>query len=173
MGVKELLRDGKDTSVQQILRETLDYFEFEKAPGNDTLGPLMEMWKKEKGKRNTIRPSVGWASMEAVGPDHLTDPQQNYRVPPPPPSGQYQYQQHGSGRRRETLPPPEELVSRIEEAKTTARLLVQTVQSTPQSELLANDLVSEFADRAKKCAEEHSEFHELPEPSSRSRYHAH
>src|ERR1700742_482597 len=50
--VKELLREGKDTSVQQILRETLDYFEFEKAPANDTLGPLMDMWKKEKGKRN-------------------------------------------------------------------------------------------------------------------------
>ncbi len=36
----------------------------------------------------------------------------------------------------------------IEEAKTTARLLVQTVQSTPQAELLANDLVKEFAGRA-------------------------
>ena len=56
--VKELLRDGKDTSVQQILRETLDYIEFDKAPSNDTLGPLMEMWKKEKGKRNALRPSV-------------------------------------------------------------------------------------------------------------------
>ncbi|KIW55029.1 hypothetical protein, variant [Exophiala xenobiotica] len=144
--VKELLRDGKDTSVQQILRETLDYFEFEKAPGNDTLGPLMEMWKKEKGKRNTIRPS-------------------NYRVPPPPPSGQYQYQQHGSGRRRETLPPPEELVSRIEEAKTTARLLVQTVQSTPQSELLANDLVSEFADRAKNAQRSIQNFMNCQNPA--------
>ncbi|KIW18874.1 hypothetical protein PV08_03163 [Exophiala spinifera] len=150
--VKELLRDGRDKSVQQILRETLDYFEFEKAPGNDTLGPLMEMWRKEKGKRNTIRPSVGWASMEAVGPDHLADGQQNYRVPPPPLAGQYQYQHHGNGHRREDfLPPPEELAARIEEAKTTARLLVQTVQSTPQSELLANELVTEFADRAKNA----------------------
>ncbi|KAK7897857.1 hypothetical protein LTR67_004488 [Exophiala xenobiotica] len=144
--VKELLRDGKDTSVQQILRETLDHWEFEKAPGNDTLAPLMEMWKKEKGKRNTIRPS-------------------NYRVPPPPPSGQYQYQQHGSGRRRETLPPPEELVSRIEEAKTTARLLVQTVQSTPQSELLANDLVSEFADRAKNAQRSIQNFMNCQDPA--------
>lgn len=47
------------------------------------------------------------------------------------------------------LPPPDELAGRIEEAKTTARLLVQTVQSTPQNELLANDLVREFAERAR------------------------
>ena len=48
--VKELLRDGRDMSVQQILRETLDYFESEKLSGNDSLGPLIEMWKKEKAK---------------------------------------------------------------------------------------------------------------------------
>ncbi|KIY02435.1 uncharacterized protein Z520_02574 [Fonsecaea multimorphosa CBS 102226] len=123
--VKELLREGKDTSVQQILRETLDYFEFEKAPTNDSLGPLMEMWKKEKGKKNALRPPA-----QTPG---------GY-------SGQYNQQQ---SRRRDTLPPPDELVGRIEEAKTTARLLVQTVQSTPQAELLANDLVKEFAERAK------------------------
>ncbi|KIX07233.1 uncharacterized protein Z518_01886 [Rhinocladiella mackenziei CBS 650.93] len=143
--VKELLRDGRDTSVQQILRETLDYFEAEKAPGNDTLGPLVEMWRKEKGRRNTIRYSVGWGSLEAVSSDHHTEHQQQHRGPPGF-AGQYQQQ---PSRRRDVLPPPEELASRIEEAKTTARLLVQTVQSTTQAELLANDLVQEFADRAR------------------------
>ena len=143
--VKELLREGKDTSVQQILRETLDYLEVEKLPGNDTLNPLIEMWRKEKGKRNTLRYSVGWSSLEAVSTDHQTEHhQQQYRVPPTFQPGRQQ-----STRRRDVLPPPEELVSRIEEAKTTARLLVQTVQSTPQSELLANDLVREFGERAK------------------------
>lgn len=47
--VKELLRDGRDMSVQQILRETLDSFETQKAD-NETLAPLREMWKKEKAK---------------------------------------------------------------------------------------------------------------------------
>lgn len=47
---KELLRDGRDVSVQQILRETLDYFETEKVAGNPSLVPLVEMWKKEKSK---------------------------------------------------------------------------------------------------------------------------
>lgn len=36
-------------SVQQILRETLDNFETQKA-NDETLGPLKEMWKKEKAK---------------------------------------------------------------------------------------------------------------------------
>lgn len=48
--VKDLLRDGRDMSVQQILRETLDAFQTEKADANETLTPLMEMWKKEKQK---------------------------------------------------------------------------------------------------------------------------
>lgn len=47
--VKELLRDGRDMSVQQILRETLDSFETNKAD-DETLAPLREMWTKEKVK---------------------------------------------------------------------------------------------------------------------------
>ncbi|EHY60439.1 hypothetical protein ABEF92_005039 [Exophiala dermatitidis] len=144
--IKELLREGKDGSVQQILRETLDYFEVEKAPGNDTLGPLVEMWRKEKGKRNTLRQTVGSTAVKALFQDHQTEQLQQHRVPPP-----FMGQQHQSSRRTDVLPPPEELASRIEEAKTTARLLVQTVQSTPQSELLANDLVQEFAGRAQSA----------------------
>lgn len=53
--VKELLRDGRDMSVQQILRETLDSFETGK-PDDETLAPLRDMWKKEKlrwSKRGT------------------------------------------------------------------------------------------------------------------------
>ena len=47
--VKELLRDGRDMSVQQILRETLDSFETSKA-GDETLASLREMWRKNKSK---------------------------------------------------------------------------------------------------------------------------
>jgi hypothetical protein len=46
-----------------------------------------------------------------------------------------------------TLPPPTELAGRIEEARTSAKLLLQFVQSTPPNELLSNDLVKEFAER--------------------------
>ena len=47
--VKDLLRDGRDMSVQQILRETLDNFEQSK-PDDETLAGLMDMWRKEKEK---------------------------------------------------------------------------------------------------------------------------
>ena len=46
---KELLRDGRDMSVQQILRETLDAFQTQK-PDDETLKPLMTMWQNEKVK---------------------------------------------------------------------------------------------------------------------------
>lgn len=47
--VKELLRDGRDMSVQQILRETLDIFELQKSDV-ETLRPLITMWQNEKTK---------------------------------------------------------------------------------------------------------------------------
>lgn len=47
--IKELLRDGRDMSVQQILRETLDSFE-QKKGDDETLTLVNEMWKKEQAK---------------------------------------------------------------------------------------------------------------------------
>lgn len=52
--VKDLLRDGKDMSVQQILRETLESFEMQKSD-DETLALLREMWKKEKQKLENWR----------------------------------------------------------------------------------------------------------------------
>lgn len=49
--VKDLLREGKDISVQQILRETLEFFERTK-PNDETLAPLRDLWQKEKAKVN-------------------------------------------------------------------------------------------------------------------------
>ena len=58
---KELLREGRDMSVQQILRETLDSFEVEKAEDENLL-PLRQMWSKEKtkyaNKRTSYTPQV-------------------------------------------------------------------------------------------------------------------
>lgn len=54
----------------------------------------------------------------------------------------------GSGSRKsKQLPPPSELAGRIEEARTSAKLLLQLVQTTPANELLGNELVKEFAER--------------------------
>lgn len=50
------------------------------------------------------------------------------------------------------LPSPQELASRIEEARTSAKLLSQLIQSTPPSELLNSDLIKEFADRCQSAS---------------------
>jgi hypothetical protein len=50
------------------------------------------------------------------------------------------------------LPQPQELASRIEEARTSAKLLSQLIQSTPPSEVLASDLIKEFADRCQSAS---------------------
>ena len=50
------------------------------------------------------------------------------------------------------LPAPHELAARIEEAKTSAKLLQQVVMSTPTNEILGNDLIKEFADRCQSAS---------------------
>lgn len=47
--VKELLRNGRDLSVRQMLMETLDQFEQQKG-WDEGLAGIIEMWKKEKDK---------------------------------------------------------------------------------------------------------------------------
>jgi len=148
--VKQLLRECRDNNVQQITRETLDYFEAQKAPTQESLGLLMQMWKKEKSKGAIVPPPVVRTCDisvstkadstqvpygRAMGQGRTASPQGGYRASRPP----------------RQLPPPGELAARIEEARTTARLLVQTVQSTPQNELLSSDLVKEFGERAKSA----------------------
>ena len=67
------------------------------------------------------------------------------------------FSQHMPGHRHNTqhstsLPPPHELASRIEEARTSAKLLNQMVQSTPGAEVIGNDLLKEFSDRCKSAS---------------------
>jgi hypothetical protein len=45
--VKEMLKLGRDPSVKQLLVETLDIFQREKAD-DEGLAMLIEMWKKER-----------------------------------------------------------------------------------------------------------------------------
>jgi hypothetical protein len=48
-----------------------------------------------------------------------------------------------------TLPNPVELAARVEEARNSAKLLTQFVQSTPPAELENNELIKEFIDRCR------------------------
>ncbi|KAL4871216.1 hypothetical protein BDV12DRAFT_194578 [Aspergillus spectabilis] len=131
--VKDLLRTGKDMGVQRFVRETLDALELQRGWDED-LKPLVEMWKKEKTKMDKA-----YNSKNNRGTWRGTPSRQNsdnfVRV-----------------ERTDTLPPPEELVSRISEAKTSAKLLMQFVTSTPPSELPNNDLIGEFSGRCRRAS---------------------
>lgn len=74
-----------------------------------------------------------------AGPRTLNAPPFNPYQPPT----NFQPRPHHSKR----LPDPVELANRLEEARTSAKLLEQVVACTPPSEVLANDLIKEFADR--------------------------
>lgn len=128
--VKHLLRNGQDPSVAQILRETLDSLDREKAYDTN-LNTLFVMWRKER----TLMANAA----KQFGPRTMNAPAWNGA---PPPQGRFQNAPAQRG-----LPPPVELVGRIEEARTSAKLLLQLVQSTPSHELLGNDLVKEFSER--------------------------
>ncbi|CAD6445667.1 490c1a20-5fdf-4b64-aa01-cd81e045b2aa [Sclerotinia trifoliorum] len=131
--VKELLRTGRDPSVKQLLMETLTTFTRDKAD-DETLAPLIEMWKKEQEKMVKLAGPAGPRTLIA---------------PPFDPNSQNYF---GRNHHTHRLPPPHELSSRIEEARTSAKLLSQVVQSTPPSELLANELIREFADRCQSAS---------------------
>ncbi|KAF2469862.1 uncharacterized protein BDR25DRAFT_325996 [Lindgomyces ingoldianus] len=131
--VKHLLRNGQDPSVAQILRETLDALEREKAYDTN-LNTLFAMWRKEKTLMANAAKQFGPRTMNA--PPWQGDAQL--------PGG---FSQGGGRSGGRGLPAPVELVGRIEEARTSAKLLLQLVQSTPPNELLGNDLVKEFSER--------------------------
>ena len=151
--VKELLRDGKDMSVQQILRETLDTFEEQKA-NDETLALLTEMWKKEKEKMGKRFGSAVRIGEPRRGPGYqnaLQQPMQQNMMAPTTPNIRNQQNYFARNHRPRGLPPPLELAQRVEEARTSAKLLSQVVQSTPPNEVLGNELIKEFVERCQSA----------------------
>ncbi|GAB7327032.1 hypothetical protein MBLNU13_g10969t1 [Cladosporium sp. NU13] len=127
--VKELLRGCKDHGTQQILRETLDSVEVNKAYDDGVQG-LIAMWRKEKGSMS-----------------RLHQPARMSRGPGGYSSGQGYPQNNERITQRNQLPPAHELASRIEEARNTAKILLQLIQQSPPEELVGNELVREFSER--------------------------
>ena len=132
--VKDVLRNCRDPSVQQILRETLLTMYREKAYDTN-LANLFAMWQKEGGMVGNI---PGPTTTVASGP------MPSWNGTPTQRSG---YQ----AVRAKKLPAPAELAQRIEEARTSAKLLQQLVQSTPQADLRSNDLIKEFTERCQSA----------------------
>lgn len=128
--VRDIMRHSQNPSVQQLVRETLIAFNNEK--GNEqNLQLLLNMWKKETKSTN----GAAWNSAQFS------------RFPNAASTAFQPAATHSNGRARHALPNPEELSLRIEEARTSAKLLVQFVQTTPPNEFADNQLIKEFADR--------------------------
>lgn len=135
--IKDLLRDGWDLNVQHFLRETLGAIESQRQWDED-LAPLMQMWKKEKSKLSRQNSGSTWRSSRS---QHQQQQQQQA----------YPYMQ-SSAQPASTLPPPDELAARVTEAKTSAKLLLQFVQSTPPTEFNGNELIKEFCTRCQTAS---------------------
>jgi len=147
--VKECLRSCKDSSTQQLLRETLDNLEVGKAH-DEAAQQLLQMWRKEKGQSASLSHSGG-RRYPPQGP-LLQPPQLEQGYAGGGPMGWQQGAwQNGGGSGRHQLPPPVELASRIEESRNTAKILMQFIQSTPAEEIMGNDLIKEFGDRCQSA----------------------
>lgn len=158
--VKDLLRMHTDPSVRQILIETLNTFERDKKD-DINLVLLTQMWRKEQekmakvyGPQVSILFSASRHPRRSTGPTAPLTHQQGTAYP----RGQQQQQQQQSNyfsrshHQSSRLPNPAELSSRVEEARTTAKLLTQLVQSTPPQEFLSNELIREFSTRCQSAS---------------------
>ncbi|KAF6840688.1 GAT domain-containing protein [Colletotrichum plurivorum] len=137
--VKELFRSTRDPSVKQMIMETLDTFEMTKFD-DQGLGELISMWKKEKER--------SYKYGQPKPPSSYPEPR-TMNAPPFDPHSQNYFARHHNN---PTLPSPVELASRLEEARTSAKLLSQVVINTPPQEVLDNDLIKEFADRCQSAS---------------------
>lgn len=133
--VKELLRGCKDQGTQQILRETLDSMEVNKSHDENLQG-LIAMWRKEKGAQGSLNGARG-----SRGPG-------GYQ-----PRGMMGEPYNNSERalQRNQLPPAHELASRIEEARNTAKILLQLIQQSSPEDLVTNTLTREFSERCQSA----------------------
>ncbi|KAJ5167200.1 uncharacterized protein N7482_005981 [Penicillium canariense] len=132
--IKELLRHGRDWHVQHYLRQYLAQLEANRHWDED-LQLLLQMWAKEKTK--------GERSFVDRYPTASATQQYSPMAPYPVPH------RMGQSAPNRTLPEPGELAARVEEAKNSAKLLMQFVQTTPQAELEENELIKEFIDRCR------------------------
>lgn len=89
-------------------------------------------------------------------PQPQPQPQQQQQLVPrtldAPPFDPNQQNYFARNHKPRSLPPPHELAQRVEEAKTSSKLLLQVVQSTPPGEILGNDLIKEFVERCQSAS---------------------
>lgn len=88
----------------------------------------------------------------AFSPIPMNPHSQNYFARAPQFNGSAGTSTQNNASRAKRLPDPVELTSRLEEARTSAKLLEQVVINTPPAEVLDNELIKEFADRCQSAS---------------------
>ncbi|KAI0434806.1 hypothetical protein F5Y09DRAFT_294866 [Xylaria sp. FL1042] len=147
---KELLKSTRHERVRQMLMETLTSFEETKFY-DEGLTPLIEMWKKEKEKAQKTShgvPIQSYLRQRSQAPP----PQQAMNMMMAPAVDRHSQNYFARQHRSRGLPEPVELAGRLEEARTSAKLLQQVVTNTPPGEVLDNDLIKEFAERCQSAS---------------------
>ncbi|RPB23202.1 hypothetical protein L211DRAFT_787139, partial [Terfezia boudieri ATCC MYA-4762] len=130
--VKELLKQGRDPGVRQLLVETLEHFDANKRD-DEGLQYLMAVWHKQKLIIERYRTQPMFHAMVSE--------RTSSRMPT-----------------MTSLPPLEELVGRISEAQMSAKLLHQVLGSTPKDEVLDNELIKEFVHRCRSASTSMADF---------------
>lgn len=155
--IKDLLRYGRDWNVQHYLREYLSHLETNRHNDQD-LQPLLQMWAKEKTKGNGsfVRRfdylHVARSDLESNTRGRQVDRWPMASAQSQGPTNPYAPQMYPAQPPARTLPEPGEMAARVEEARNSAKLLTQFVQTTPQAEMEENDLIKEFVDRCRSSA---------------------
>ncbi|CAK7263708.1 hypothetical protein SEPCBS57363_000707 [Sporothrix epigloea] len=168
--VRDVLRGCQQAHVVHFLSEALQDFE-RKGATDEGMGRLLEMWQKEKAKSKSA---------------YAFQPQQ-----PQPPvwSGQGQNIAHSNGQGHAspggfsgpgytsnrgpyerghsssaTLPKPSELRRRLREAKTTAGVLADVVNTTTPVALLKHDLAEDLSSRCRRATNQVLEYMNTRDP---------
>ncbi|RYC61714.1 hypothetical protein CHU98_g4486 [Xylaria longipes] len=147
--LKDLLKYTRNDRVRQMLMETLTSFETTKFY-DEGLMPLIEMWKKEKEKAQ--KASHGAPIQSFLRQQSRQPPPQTMQMMTAPPVDRHSQNYFARNHSSRRLPDPVELAGRLEEARTSAKLLQQVVTNTPPGEILGNDLIKEFAERCQSAS---------------------
>ncbi|CAK7204277.1 hypothetical protein SEUCBS139899_007032 [Sporothrix eucalyptigena] len=187
--VRDLLRGCQHAHIVHFLIETLQDFE-SKGAVDEGIGRLVEMWQKEKAKSKSAY--SGQSQQQSGGQGGRGGlwqrPQPQMWIPPPGQGyggpGSYN---NGPGHANQggfigpgystsrgpyerghssaaTLPKPRELRKRLDEAKTTAGVLADVVNTTTPAVLLKHDLADDLSARCRRATNQVLEYMNTRDP---------
>ncbi|CAK7270620.1 hypothetical protein SEPCBS119000_004181 [Sporothrix epigloea] len=183
--VRDVLRGCQHAHIVHFLMETLQDFE-RKGAIDEGMGRLLEMWQKEKIKSKSVY--LNQPQQLPGGQGERAGQWQQSQPPAWPGQGQNAAHSNGQGHaspggfpgpgsggssrgpyeRRHgssaTLPKPSELRRRLREAKTTAGVLADVVNTTTPVALLKHDLADDLSSRCHRATNQVLEYLNTRDP---------